>query len=208
MKKIIKFLKRILSKPAYEKFYASKSHKDDVTVKIDGVDVKVGKFTYGVGNISLAYHSGSPRLEIGRFCSIAGNVTIFTGAYHRIDWLSTYPFGHIHEEIFGYEKTEGYPHSKGGVIIGNDVWLGTGCTIMSGVTIGDGVVVAACSVVTKNIPPYTIVAGNPAKQIRKRFDDVVINKLLELKWWDKTESEINEISDILCSNDIEKLNNI
>ena len=79
---------------------------------------------------------------------------------------------------------------------------------MSGVKIGDGAVIGAYSIVTKDIPPYTIVAGNPAKQIRKRFSDDVINKLLELKWWDMDESKINEISDILCSNDIEKLNNL
>jgi serine acetyltransferase len=79
---------------------------------------------------------------------------------------------------------------------------------MSGVRIGDGAVIGAYSIVTKDVPPYTIVAGNPAKQIRKRFSDDVIHKLLELKWWDKSDSEINEISDILCSNDIEKLNNI
>jgi virginiamycin A acetyltransferase len=79
---------------------------------------------------------------------------------------------------------------------------------MSGVTIGDGAVVGAYSIVTKDVPPYMIVAGNPAKQIRKRFSDEIINKLLELKWWDMDESRINEISDILCSNDLEKLNNI
>ena len=79
---------------------------------------------------------------------------------------------------------------------------------MSGVNIGDGAVIGAYSIVTKDVPPYTIVAGNPAKQIRKRFSDEIINKLLELKWWNMDESRINEISDILCSNDIEKLNNI
>ena len=199
MKKIIKFLKRILSKPAYEKSYASKSHKDDVTVKIDGVDVKVGKFTYGVGNISLAYHSGSPRLEIGRFCSIAGNVTIFTGAYHRIDWLSTYPFGHIHEEIFGYEKTEGYPHSKGGVIIGNDVWIGNSATIMSGVKVNNGAVIAANSHVIKNVESYEVVGGNPARHIKFRFKDEIIKELLKLKWWDLSNSDIKKISHLLTN---------
>jgi len=170
---------------------------------------EVGGYTYGHDNIKIVHGNEGKTLRIGKFCSIAENIIVFLGANHRVDWFTTFPFGHYKENEFPkVKKDKGHPSSKGDVIIGNDVWLGTGCTIMSGVTIEDGAVVAACSVVTKNVPPYTIVAGNPAKQIRKRFDDVVIDKLLQLKWWDKTESEINEISDILCSNDIEKLNNI
>ena len=171
---------------------------------------EIGSNTYGHDGIKIigGHHEGT-KLKIGKFCSIAEGVVVFLGANHRIDWFTTFPFGHIVETTFPKVKKEsGHPSSKGDVIIGNDVWIATNAVIISGVTIGDGAVVAACSVVTKDIPPYTIVAGNPAKQIRKRFDDSVINKLLELKWWDMDESRINEISDILCSNDIEKLNNI
>lgn len=170
---------------------------------------EVGSYTYGHDEIKIVHGNEGKTLRIGKFCSIAEGVTVFLGANHRVDWFTTFPFGHIRPEEFPKVKKEhGHPATKGDVIIGNDVWLGTNAFIMSGVNIGDGAVVGACSVVTKDVPPYTIVAGNPAKQIRKRFSDEVINKLLELKWWDKSENEINEISDILCSNDIEKLNNL
>ena len=199
MKNLLKKIKQIFSKSAKQKFYAARSHKEDVLVKIDGVDVKVGKFTFGVGNINLAHHAGSPRLEIGRFCSIAGNVKIFTGAYHRTDWISTYPFGHIHEEIFGAEKSEGYPHSKGGVTIGNDVWIGNSATIMSGVIVNNGAVIAANSHVIKNVEPYEVVGGNPARHIKFRFKDEIIKELLELKWWDLSNSDIKKISHLLTN---------
>jgi len=170
---------------------------------------EVGSNTYGHDGIKIIHGQEGKTLRIGKFCSIAEGVTVFLGANHRIDWFSTYPFGHYRESVFPkVKKDHGHPATKGDVTIGNDVWIATNAVIMSGVTIGDGAVVAAYSVVTKDVPPYTIVAGNPAKQIRKRFNDEIIQKLLQLKWWDKPESEINEISDILCSNDIEKLNNI
>ena len=167
---------------------------------------EVGSYTYGHNDIEIIHGNEGKTLRIGKFCSIAKGVIVFLGANHRVDWFTTYPFGHYKQEEFPKVKKEhGHPSTKGDVTIGNDVWIATNATIMSGVRIGDGAVIAANSVVTKDVPPYTIVAGNPAKQIRKRFSDEVINKLLELKWWDKTESEINEISDILCSNNIEKL---
>jgi acetyltransferase-like isoleucine patch superfamily enzyme len=171
---------------------------------------EVGRNTYGHDGIKIigGYDEGT-KLIIGKFCSIAEGVVVFLGANHRVDWFSTYPFGHIHDTTFPkVQKDHGHPATKGDVTIGNDVWIATNAVIMSGVRIGDGAVIGAYSIVTKDVPPYTIVAGNPAKQIRKRFSDDVIHKLLELKWWDKSDSEINEISDILCSNDIEKLNNI
>jgi acetyltransferase-like isoleucine patch superfamily enzyme len=170
---------------------------------------EVGINTYGHGGIKIVHTNGDQKITIGKFCSIAEGVTMFLGAEHRVDWFSTYPFGHIHGDKFPkVKKGNGHPSSKGDITIGNDVWIATNAVIMSGVTIGDGAVVGAYSIVTKDVPPYMIVAGNPAKQIRKRFSDEIINKLLELKWWDMDESRINEISDILCSNDLEKLNNI
>jgi acetyltransferase-like isoleucine patch superfamily enzyme len=171
---------------------------------------EVGSNTYGHNDIKIiGGHNVGTKLIIGKFCSIAEGVVVFLGANHRVDWFSTYPFGHIHDTVFPkVKKTHGHPATKGDVTIGNDVWIATNAVIMSGVTIGDGAVIGAYSIVTKDVSPYTIVAGNPAKQIRKRFSDEVINKLLELKWWDMEENKINEISDILCSNDIKKLNNI
>jgi acetyltransferase-like isoleucine patch superfamily enzyme len=171
---------------------------------------EVGSNTYGHDGIKIigGYDEGT-KLIIGKFCSIAEGVVVFLGANHRVDWFTTYPFGHIDKNKFPkVSKTHGHPATKGNVTIGNDVWIATNAVIMSGIKIGDGAIIGAYSIVTKDVPPYTIVAGNPAKQIRKRFSDEVVAKLLELKWWDMNESRINEISDILCSNDIEKLNNI
>jgi acetyltransferase-like isoleucine patch superfamily enzyme len=171
---------------------------------------EIGSNTYGHDGIKIigGYDEGT-KLIIGKFCSIAEGVVVFLGANHRVDWFTTYPFGHIHENKFPkVKRNHGHPASKGNVVIGNDVWIATNAVIMSGIKIGDGAIIGAYSIVTKDVPPYTIVAGNPAKQIRKRFSDEIINKLLELKWWDMDETRINEISDILCSNDIEKLNNI
>jgi acetyltransferase-like isoleucine patch superfamily enzyme len=171
--------------------------------------IEVNSYTYGHAGIKIIESGEGKTLRIGKFCSIAEGVVVFLGANHRVDWITTYPFGHIHENEFPKVSREhGHPATKGDVIIGNDVWIATNAVIMSGITIGDGAVIGAYSIVTKDVPPYTIVAGNPAKRIRKRFDDVVVSKLLELKWWDMDESKINEISDILCSNDIEKLNNL
>jgi acetyltransferase-like isoleucine patch superfamily enzyme len=181
---LFKSIRTLLSKSARQRQWAAESHPFDTIVKIDGVDVSVGKFTYGVGNIQLAHHHNAPPLQIGKFCSIAGNVKIFTGAYHRSDWITTYPFGTKHQDILGHEIPAGFPHSNGGVSIGNDVWIGNSATIMSGVTIGDGAVIAANAHVIKNVAPYEIVGGNPAKHIKFRFPQQIIDALLDLKWWE------------------------
>ncbi len=189
----------MLSKSYRDKQWTKASHTFDTIVKIDGVDVWVGKFTFGVGNIELAHHKGAPRLSIGRYCSIAGNVRIFTGAYHRSDWMTTYPFGHIHEGTFGNAKKEGYPYSKGPVSIGNDVWIGNSVTIMSGVTIGDGAILAANSHIIKDVQPYEVVGGNPAQHIRYRFPKEVIDFLINIAWWNLNESLIKKIHPLLTT---------
>lgn len=190
-------IRQVVSKKAREKRWTDTSHPFDTVVKIDGVQVPVGKCTYGVGNIQLAHHHHAPPLSIGRFCSIAGNVKIFTGAYHRTDWITTYPFGTKHQEFFGDEIPPGFPHSNGGVIIGNDVWIGNSATIMSGVTIGDGAVIAANAHVIKSVLPYEIVGGNPAKHIRFRFSQPDIDKLLMTKWWELDNVDIAQIHQYL-----------
>ena len=139
------------------------------------------------------------------FSGFATNIQIFIGGNHRHDWITTYPFGHIHQDIYENFNGEGHPASNGDVIIGNDVWIGANVTIMSGVIIGDGAVIANNSHVVKNVEPYTIVGGNPAKPIRKRFDDETITKLLKLKWWDFEDNEINKILPILCSSNLNEL---
>lgn len=202
-------IRELISKGAREKKWAKESHPFDTIVKIDGVNVSVGKFTYGVGNIQLAHHLNSPPLKIGRFCSIAGNVKIFTGAYHRTDWMTTYPFGTQHQDVFGNKIPPGFPHSNGGVTIGNDVWIGNSSTIMSGVNIGDGAIIAANSHVIKSVAPYEIVGGNPAKHIKFRFSQPIIEKLLHIKWWELDDSIIEKIHcELTVAADPESINRL
>lgn len=154
--------------------------------KLEYPQVEIGEYTYG-NPIVLSYDSNL-KLRIGKFCSIGNDVQIYLGGNHRSDWVSTYPF-FAHPEMFaGFENIS---VSKGNVIIGNDVWIGNQAVIMSGVMIGDGAIIGANSVVTKDVQPYSIVAGNPAKFIRKRFSDDVIKRLLEVKWWDWSIEKIN-----------------
>jgi len=162
----------------------------------------VGKYTYGKPNVHCT--DKDVKLIIGNFCSIALNVNIFLGGNHRTDWVTTYPFGHIYHSPFNNFKGVGHPSSKGDVIIGNDVWIAINVTIMSGVTIGDGAVIANNSHVVKDVEPYSMVGGNPAKIIRYRFTPEQIEKLLEIKWWFWDDAKINEFSPLLCNNDIDE----
>lgn len=146
------------------------------------------------------------RLIIGKFCAIAKGVEfVMNGANHRMGSVTTYPFNIMGN---GWEKAtpalSDLPF-KGDTVVGNDVWIGENVTILPGVHIGDGAIIAACAVVAKDVPPYTIVGGNPAKAIRKRFDDELIAYLLELKWWNWPAEKIFENMDTLCSADLERI---
>ncbi len=164
--------------------------------------MSTGKHTYGS---PLIWHDHSnAQLYIGNFCSISENVKILLGGNHRTDWVTTYPFGHAYPHIFNKFNGIGHPRSKGDVIIGNDVWIGEGAKIMSGVIIGDGAVVANNSHVVKNIEPYSIVGGNPAKFIKYRFTPEQIEKLLKIQWWNWDDEKINEFTPLLCNSDIDK----
>ena len=161
-----------------------------------------GKYTYGTPNIHWA--NNDAKLVVGNFCSIAGNVIIYLGGNHRTDWVTTYPFGNIHKNIFDNFNGIGHPATKGDVIIGNDVWIGSNVTIMSGVTIGDGSVIANNSHVVKNVEPYSLVGGNPAKLIKYRFTQEQIEQLLEIKWWYWNDEKINNFTPLLCNNNIDE----
>lgn len=137
-------------------------------------------------NVLYHYPVHREKLIIGKFCSIAcGTKFLFNCANHTLKSLSTYTFPLFYEE-WGLEKSDVTAawDNKGDIIIGNDVWIGYDAVIMAGVHIGDGAIIAARAVVTKDVPPYTIVGGTPAKEIRKRFHAEVIDRLLMLKWWD------------------------
>jgi virginiamycin A acetyltransferase len=177
-------------------------------------NITVGDYTYyddfeDVLNFekNVRYHFDfiGDQLRIGKFCAIASGVEfILNGGNHLVDALSSYPFS-----IFG----NGWEHamegrqfpSKGDITIGNDVWLGYRSVILAGVTIGDGAIVGAYSVVTKDVPPYTIVAGNPAKEIRRRFSDADIERLLEMKWWDWPIEKISANVHLLTGNSVSDL---
>jgi len=149
------------------------------------------------------------KLIIGKFCAIAKGIEfVMNGATHRMDSVTTYPFNIM---VHGWEKSiptlEDLP-LKGDTVIGNDVWIGQNVTVMPGVHIGDGAIVAANSVVTKDIGPYCIAGGNPIKVIRKRFDDEFIDYLLKIKWWNWSSKKIFENLDILCSGDLDLIKSI
>lgn len=137
-------------------------------------------------NVLYHYPINGDKLVIGKFCSIAcGAKFMFTSANHKMSSLSTYPFPIFYEE-WGLDVKDicNAWDNKGDIVIGNDVWIGYEAVIMSGVTIGDGAIIGTRAVVTKDVPPYTIVGGVPAKPIRKRFDDATIERLIKLRWWD------------------------
>jgi len=161
-----------------------------------------GKYTYG--NVNMYYSNENAKLVVGNFCSIAANVNIYLGGNHRSDWVTTYPFGHIHQETFPSFNGHGHPATKGDVIIGNDVWISSDVTIMSGVTIGDGAIIANNSHIVSNVEPYSIVGGNPAKCIKYRFTPEQIEKLLEIKWWFWEDAKINTFSPLLCNSNIDR----
>ncbi|MDF1694821.1 MAG: CatB-related O-acetyltransferase [Saprospiraceae bacterium] len=154
-------------------------------------------------NVRYLFDFTGDKLVIGKFCMIASNVTfIMNGANHLSKSVSAYPFA-----IFGNgwdDAMEGksYP-IKGDTIIGNDVWIGYNATILAGVKIGDGAIIATNATVTKDVEPYTIVGGNPAKEIRKRFSEDEIDRLLKLKWWDKSIEWITQNVKNLTGNRVE-----
>jgi acetyltransferase-like isoleucine patch superfamily enzyme len=152
----------------------------DFLAKMAGIKGwEIGAHSYGTPVVSQ--WPGSGRLFIGRYCSIAAGAHIYLGGDHRIDWATTYPFGVFDPAA---APIRGHPTTRGDVVIGNDVWLAAGCVILSGVTIGDGAVIGARAVVSRNVPPYGIAAGNPARVLRSRFTPRQVERLLALRWWD------------------------
>lgn len=159
-----------------------------------------GAFTYGDPAV-YSWGEGA-KLSIGKYCSIASHTSVFLGGNHRPDWVTTYPFNMLWPEVAGH--ITGHPATKGDVIIGNDVWLGMHSSILSGVKIGDGAVVGAHAVVTKDVPPYAIVAGNPARVVKMRFDAETIQKLLQISWWDWPEQEVAIAVSFMLSTNVDE----
>lgn len=195
---------------------------DDQTVYLNQVvtnpNIIVGDYTmyndfvndptgFEKNNVLYHYPVNGDRLIIGKFCSIAcGAKFLFNSANHSLTSLSTYPFPIFFEE-WGLERaqvTRAWDH-KGDIVIGNDVWIGYEAIILAGVTIGDGAIIGTRAVVTKDVPPYTIVGGVPAKPIRKRFPNDTIAALLALRWWDWPEERIAAHLDAIQSGQIDQI---
>jgi len=181
---------------------------------IKNPNIIVGDFTYYddfesvenfENNVKYLFDFIGDKLIIGKFCMIASDVTfIMNGANHLSDAISTFPFAIFGEDWSNAMEEKEYP-TKGDTKIGNDVWIGYGATIMPGVTIGDGAIIATKAVVTKDVEPYAIVGGNPAKEIRKRFSEEEITNLLEIQWWDWSVEKITENVQKLTGNVIEEI---
>lgn len=175
-------------------------------------NIIVGDFTYFSdvdfeSHVTHHYDFYGDKLIIGKFCQIAAGVSfIMNGANHQMNAVSTYPFYILQGWDEEVPKLSDLP-LKGDTVVGNDVWIGQNTTILPGVHIGDGAIIGMNSVVGSDVEPYTIVAGNPAKLIRRRFDEELTELLLRLKWWDKSIEEINDIIPLLSCGDLEKTKN-
>lgn len=163
----------------------------------------IGAYSYGRPKVRFPESGRS--LTIGRYCSIADKVEILLGGDHRLDWASTYPFAALRGHFPDADPPEDYHSSRGDVVIGHDVWLGSGCMILSGVTVGHGAVVAAHAIVTRDVPPYAVVAGNPARVVRTRFAPEVVEALVAEAWWDRSPAEVSDLIPLLQSDRIEDL---
>ena len=177
---------------------------------IKNPDIIVGDFTYIAdsefeSHVTHFYDWNGDMLIIGKFCQIASGVEfMMNGANHQMNAVSTFPF----YTLEGWEMEPPKPSDlplKGDTVIGNDVWIGQNAVILPGVHIGDGAIIGANCVVGKDINPYTIVVGNPCREVRKRFDDELIDLLLQFKWWDKSIEEINSLIPLLTNSDLEQV---
>ena len=200
--------------------YPRTSDKQTVYLKnvISNPNIEVGDYTmyndfvhdpidFEKNNVLYHYPVNKDKLKIGKFCSVAcGAKFLFTSANHTMKSLSTYPFPIFFEEwgLDGKDISNAWDN-RGDIVIGNDVWIGYEAVILSGVTIGDGAIIGTRAVVTKDVPPYTIVGGVPAKPIRKRFDDETIKKLEEVRWWNWDDEKIRQSIRAIQNGDIATL---
>ena len=199
-------------RPDPNKVHPISGYDKEIYIKptISNPNIIVGDFSYIAdsnfeSHVTHHYEWNGDRLIIGKFCQIAAGVEfVMNGANHQMNAVSTFPFYTL--EGWDMQPPEAVDMPlKGDTVIGNDVWIGQNAVILPGVHIGDGAIIGANSVVGRDVPPYTIVAGDPARVIRKRFDDEMIELLLGFKWWDKSIEEINSLIPLLTCSDIEKV---
>lgn len=177
---------------------------------IKNPNIIVGDFTYIAdsefeSHVTHLYEWNGDKLIIGKFCQIAAGVEfVMNGANHQMNAVSTFPF----YTLEGWDMEPPQPSDlplKGDTVVGNDVWIGQNAVILPGVHIGDGAIIGANCVVGRDVAPYAIVIGNPARDLRKRFDDELIDLLLQFKWWDKSIDEINNLIPLLTDSDLENV---
>ena len=203
-----------------QKIYPRSKDKETVYLKnvINNPSIIIGDYTiyndfvrdpqdFEKNNVLYQYPINQDKLIIGKFCSIAcGAKFLFNSANHSLSSLSTYPFPIFFEEWdLDIKDIKKAWDNKGDIVIGNDVWIGYEAVILAGVTIGDGAVIGTRAVVTKDVPPYTIVGGVPAKPIRKRFSQETIDSLLKMKWWNWSEALIRQHIDEIQSGKLDHL---
>ncbi len=199
-------------KPDPNVIHPIENYNKEIYVKptLKNSNIQVGDFTYIADSdfethVTHFYPWSRDKLIIGKFCQIAAGVEfVMNDANHQINALSTFPFYTLEGWEMEKPASSDMPF-KGDTEIGNDVWIGQNAVILPGVHIGDGAIIGANSVVGSDVAPYTIVVGNPAKVLRKRFDDNLINLMLRFKWWDKSIEEINSLIPILTCSDLEKV---
>lgn len=168
-----------------------------------GNRLEIGRHSYGKPMIRHWKQAGeAPRVKVGSFCSISEDVIVMIGSEHPVDRVSTFPFRIVFGLPGAYE--DGFPFSRGDIVIGNDVWIGRGARILSGVTVGDGAVVGASAVVTRNVRPYAIVAGNPAVEIRRRLGDDQVEALLRIRWWEWDDDKVIDATPLITSSRVDE----
>jgi acetyltransferase-like isoleucine patch superfamily enzyme len=172
---------RRVTAPVLDKLLPALTYHYAQLVSYDSTRLTMGRASYGRPLIPT-FPGDDAHVRVGSFVSIAHDVTLMDGGNHRADWVTVFPLRACLGLPGAY--ADGHPTSKGDILIGNDVWIGRGARVLSGVTIGDGAVIAGYSVVTKDVRPYAIVAGNPAREVRRRFSDEQVDALLEIAWWD------------------------
>jgi virginiamycin A acetyltransferase len=198
--------------PDPDKLHPISGYDKEIYIKpaIKNPNIIVGDFSYIAdsdfeNHVTHHYEWNDDKLIIGKFCQIAAGVEfVMNGANHQMNAVTTFPFYTLEGWDMEPPVKDNLP-LKGDTVIGNDVWIGQNAVILPGVHIGDGTIIGANSVVGSNIEPYTIVAGNPAKILRKRFDDELIRLLENFKWWDKSIEEINDLIPVLTCSNLEKV---
>ena len=200
IKNIRNFFRSFRKKKKYKNYFLKDNLKDEIKANL----AEVGKWSYGRPNIYR--WDWKSKIIIGNFCSLGPDIKFYIGGNHRSDWISTSPLpaSQFSETFKKAQLIKNFSDSRGDIIIGHDVWIGGSTTILSGVTIGTGSIIAAGSVVVNDVDPYTVSGGNPNREIKKRFEENIVKRILQTEWWLMEDSQIDDLSKYLLSSDTEK----